>query len=113
LVKTDSSGNQLWNKTYGGNGAESVKSLVQTSDGGYALAGYTDSFGAGDCDAWLVKTDENGAAPNELEAQTQSPTPDGSSTNQFDIFVIGIIAAAMTTACLGSLIYFVKKNKKK
>ena len=69
LVKIDSSGSQLWNKTYGGNGTESVESLVQTSDGGYALAGYTDSFGAGDCDFWLVKTDENGAIAPE-------PAPD-------------------------------------
>ena len=32
-----------------------------TSDGGYALAGYTGLFGGGDYDFWLVKTDEFGA----------------------------------------------------
>jgi len=60
LVKTDSNGNMLWNKTYGGTGTDIAYSMVQTSDGGYALAGYTDSFGAGGADFWLVKTDASG-----------------------------------------------------
>ena len=49
-----------WNRTYGGTGDESAQALVQTSDGGYALAGVTGSFGAGESDFWLVKTDANG-----------------------------------------------------
>ena len=57
LVKTDASGIMLWNKTYGGTGADLAYALVQTSDGGFALAGYTYSFGAGSSDFWLVKTD--------------------------------------------------------
>jgi len=60
LVKTDSAGNQLWNEYYGDSGAEDCHSVVQTADEGYALAGYTDSFGAGGSDFWLVKTDSAG-----------------------------------------------------
>jgi len=55
LVKTDGSGNMLWNRTYGGTVADIAYSAVRTDDGGYALAGDTQSFGAGARDFWLVK----------------------------------------------------------
>ena len=60
LIKTDSLGNMIWNKTYGGAGGERAFDLVQTGDGGYALTGYTHSFGAGEIDFWVVKTDSSG-----------------------------------------------------
>jgi parallel beta-helix repeat protein len=56
LVKVDALGNHLWNRTYGGVGEDRAYALVQTDDGGYALACSTDSFGAGSDDFWLVKT---------------------------------------------------------
>ena len=49
-----------WNKTYGGAADEAAKQVIQTSDGGFALAGYTNSSGAGGLDMFLVKTDING-----------------------------------------------------
>ena len=60
LVKTDVNGDSLWSRTYGGENNDVCKSLVQTVDGGYALAGRTDSFGEGGSRFWLVKTDANG-----------------------------------------------------
>jgi hypothetical protein len=60
LVKTDFVGNIEWNRTYGGAYGESVHSMVQTSDGGYALIGETESFGAKFTDFLLVKTDAFG-----------------------------------------------------
>jgi len=61
LIKTDLTGNMQWNKTYGGGtGANYAYSMVQTSDGGYALAGRTNSFGAVGIDAALLKTDTSG-----------------------------------------------------
>jgi parallel beta-helix repeat protein len=60
LVKTDASGNMLWNKTYGGADYDGASSAVQTSDGGYAFAGYTYSFSGGSYDLWLVKTNATG-----------------------------------------------------
>lgn len=57
LIKTDEQGNEEWNRTYGGPYWDGANALVATSDGGYALAGYTGSSGAGNTDFWLVKTD--------------------------------------------------------
>jgi hypothetical protein len=59
LVKTDGSGNAQWRKTYGGTQDDFVNCGIQTSDSGYALAGRTVSFGAGDEDFYFVKTDSN------------------------------------------------------
>jgi hypothetical protein len=60
LVKTDVNGNMQWNRTYGGPSSEIPWSIVQTKGGGYAIGGYTRSFGAGAEDFWLVRTDVNG-----------------------------------------------------
>jgi len=60
LIKTEAKGNIQWAKTYGEKGSERASSVRQTSDGGYILAGYTDSFGAGEGDIFLIKTDANG-----------------------------------------------------
>ena len=60
LVKTDPDGDTLWTRTYGGSGYDKAHCGVQTSDGGYMVAGGTQSFGAGDWDVYLVKTDGNG-----------------------------------------------------
>jgi hypothetical protein len=60
LIKTDANGNVQWAKTYGGGGADYAFSVQQTSDGGYIVAGYTASFGAGGWDIFLIKTDANG-----------------------------------------------------
>ena len=66
LIMTDSSGNMLWNRTYGGAGTDITDSIIRTSDGGYAMAGFTDSFGAGSTDLWLIKTDASGVIPESL-----------------------------------------------
>jgi len=60
LVRTDAGGNELWNKTYGGNDYDSSSALAALPDGGFVLAGATESKGAGMTDSWLVRTDDQG-----------------------------------------------------
>jgi len=60
VVKLDAKGNLQWTKTIGGPYREEGTSLIQTADGGYAIAGVTISFGAGKADVYVVKLDANG-----------------------------------------------------
>ncbi len=49
-----------WSQTYGGTGTDEGSSLVYTDEGGYVIAGYTSSYGAGNNDFLLVKTTDSG-----------------------------------------------------
>jgi hypothetical protein len=59
LIKTDASGNKEWAKTFGEDGNDYAKSVCQTTDGGYVIAG-TFSFSLYEGDAWVIKTDSHG-----------------------------------------------------
>jgi hypothetical protein len=60
LVKTDSFGDTTWTRTYGGTDADHGHSVAQTIDGGYIVAGTTESYGAGNIDIYLIKTNPAG-----------------------------------------------------
>jgi len=107
LVKTDDEGNLIWDKSFGGVEYEASSEVWQTSDGGYVIFGYTDSFGAGSRDMWLIKTDADGnmiwdktyGGTNEDQGHSIKQTTDGGyiltgetytsdTTNKFDIWLI-------------------------
>jgi|GEM_PF-2537652 len=56
-----------WDKTFGGSNDDYLRTLILTDDGGYALAGITFSFGAGEGDFWIIKLDEKGNLESTAE----------------------------------------------
>jgi len=60
LIKTDASGDQIWSKTFGGAADDAGESVQQTDDGGFIVAGSTNSIGAGGSDVYLIKIDASG-----------------------------------------------------
>lgn len=85
LVRTDLDGDTLWSRIYGGLLAERAWSARPTSDGGFIVAGWTETYGNGGSDFYIIKTDSNGDSIwartyggewNE-EARDIMETPDG------------------------------------
>ncbi|MBC8224414.1 hypothetical protein H8E65_07490 [Candidatus Bathyarchaeota archaeon] len=75
LVKTDSQGLEEWSRTFGGSEDDGGRSVQETSDGGYVIAGWTYSFGSGEGDVYFVKTNSQGTEGSSL-------TFGGSSTDE-------------------------------
>jgi hypothetical protein len=83
LVKTDNSGKEQWNMRFGGPGQNMATSVVESSDGGYVIAGITNSYGAGAEDAWLVEVrPENIASASSklVGSMTNKSTASGNVT---------------------------------
>ncbi|TFF93607.1 MAG: hypothetical protein EU543_03255 [Promethearchaeota archaeon] len=60
LIKTDSFGNIIWNKTYGGSELDRPQMISECEDGGFIVCANTNSYGQGDLDLWVIKTDSLG-----------------------------------------------------
>jgi len=60
LLRLDSQGGILWQKTYGGSDYDLAADLCQTKDGGYLISGRTSSFGSGEADIWLLRLSGEG-----------------------------------------------------
>jgi hypothetical protein len=80
LIKTDSGGNEVWDKTFGGTRDDESISVQQTSDGGYVIAGYTESYGAGGQDVWLIRIGSEGDVQNAPPNIPFNPSPANHST---------------------------------
>jgi len=65
VLKIDSTGTVVWEQTYGGSGYDAAESVQQTADGGYIVAGYTESSGAGGRDMYVLRLDSAGVSLGE------------------------------------------------
>ncbi|MCX7862437.1 MAG: immunoglobulin domain-containing protein [Bacteroidales bacterium] len=85
LVKTDNSANLIWSKKINGPQREIGFKIITTTDNGFAVTGYTTSFGSGDRDIFLLKLTSSGTVDwiksyglnNIEEARDIVQTPDG------------------------------------
>jgi hypothetical protein len=107
LIKTNASGDTLWTRTYGGSGVEVGQSVQQTSDGGYIVAGRSNSYGDS-MQVYLIKTDASG---DTLWTRTYGGMFDnwGSSVQQTSdggYIVVGTTRLFMT----GYKVYLIKTN---
>jgi hypothetical protein len=60
VFRIDATGSIIWQKAYGGPGADYASSIARVSDDGFIVAGWTNSFGAAGQDAWLLRLDNTG-----------------------------------------------------
>ena len=91
LVKVDKMGFPSWQKFIGGTGNDIGRSVIQLADSGFVIAGYTNSFGAGGYDVYVIRTDKNGSV---IWQKTFGGTDwdfayDLVQTNDGSIFVVG------------------------
>lgn len=75
ILKIDSSGNEQWSKTFGGQKDDLFHHVKQTLDDGFIILGDTNSFGTDSVDGWVIKTDQNG---NEQWSKTLGGNGDDS-----------------------------------
>jgi hypothetical protein len=93
LLKIDSNGDLIWQRSYGGYFNEEGHSVLQTADGGYVAAGYTFSFGSGNRSVYMIRTDSNG---DTLWTRTYSKHKNSSANCIQETFDDGFILTGYT-----------------
>ncbi|NQS99200.1 MAG: T9SS type A sorting domain-containing protein [candidate division Zixibacteria bacterium] len=97
VMYADSNGDSLWNIFIGGDGNDGGFSIKQSGDGGFIIAGFTDSYGAGQEDAWLIRMDGiHEAMVNLTPHNTPIIIPENGGSFEFDIEITNNINSIQT-----------------
>ena len=109
MIRTDSIGDTLWTRKYGGSDYDNGISVQQTSDGGFVVVGWTQSFGAGSRDVYLIKTNSIG---DTLWTRTYGGTGDDRGYSVKETQDGGYIIGGFTKSYGAGLadIYVIKTN---
>jgi uncharacterized delta-60 repeat protein len=101
VLKLNSTGTVSWQKSYGGAEWDEANSIQQTSDGGYIVAGNSDSFGAGDNDFWVLKLKSDGTISFDPASGAQvantNAVPADTDAVPTDTAVTGVTTSATVT----------------
>ena len=112
ILKLNSKGEVEWQKTFGGEYDDGAKSIKQTTDGGYIVAGWTKSFGSGEGDVYILKLDSKG----EVEWQKTFGGKYDDEANSIQQTTDGGYVVAGWTKSFGSAwwedVYILKLNSK-
>jgi hypothetical protein len=98
---------EQWNVTFGGAKDDGALAVIQTSDDGYAVAGYTNSLGAGQSDMWLVKTNADGVMQWEM---TYSGSGNSSANSLIQTIDGGYLLVGYTNSGVQSRVSWVVKT---
>lgn len=107
IVKLDASGSMQWSKAIGGMNTDAAHSIIQTTDGGYAIAGTTQSFGSGGRDMYVARLDNAG---NLLWASAIGGASDDQAYSIYETSTGSLLITGSTNSfsAPGTLLYFVK-----
>lgn len=115
LVRTDSGGNPVWTKTWGGSSAEEAHSVAVTSDGGFIMTGWSrsddgDFFGSrkGEYDTFLIKADPSGST-EWIKTWGGSGLDQGNSV--IPAFDGGVVLTGWTDSADGDFVRAVKEHE--
>jgi hypothetical protein len=93
-IKLDVEGNIIWDRTYGGNETEGASAVIESKEGGFLIAGYSDSYAtnANENDIWLLKINSNGERVWEKHFQTPNVIDEAQGvveTSEGDFLIVG------------------------
>ncbi len=116
VMKLDEKGNLIWDRTFGGNEDEEATEVIETKDGGFLIAGYSDSYSKNlnENDIWLLKINENGEKEWEKALQTPEIIDEAHGvieTKEGDFLVVGNTTAVAGGKTDAIVLKFSKKGE--